>query len=41
MRLFKNPSRSHRHDRTVDYGLAAGLVVAWAIGAALVIGLAN
>jgi hypothetical protein len=41
MRLFKNRSGSHRHNHTVDYGLAAGLVVAWAIGTALVIGLSH
>ena len=41
MRMRKNQARSHRHNRTVEYGLAAGLVAVWAIGTALVLGLAN
>ena len=41
MRLFKNHSRPHRYDRSVEYGLAAGLVAVWAIGTALVLGLSH
>jgi hypothetical protein len=41
MRLIKNQPRSRRHNRTVEYGLAAGLFAVWAIGTALVLGLSN